>query len=181
MIGVVSRTRAVLVASSLLPALLLAGCSDDDPEPKFGPTPSATPSSASPSATATASALGPEETVRAWVDAQNAAMEGEDSSAVRALATSDCSTCDSLVDPVDEVITAGGRFETAGWTVDHLKAVNSESNSATVKAAITIAGGRTYPSADATPVKYDVDRSILEFKLRNVDGAWRIAFVGFLS
>src|SRR4051812_38018201 len=53
MIGRVSRTRAVLTALSLLPVLLVAGCSDDDPEPKFAPTPSESASSASPSSSAT--------------------------------------------------------------------------------------------------------------------------------
>ncbi|GAA4690079.1 DUF6318 family protein [Nocardioides conyzicola] len=178
MIGDVSRTRAALTAFTLLSVLGLAGCTDDDPEPKFAPPSSEAPTSPSTSA---AAALSPEDTVRAWVDAQNLAMTSGDSTEVRSLGTSDCESCDGLIDPIDAVIDAGGRFETSGWTVDRAKQVSDNSDETTVKAAVTIAAGRTYNSSDAEPVVYGVDRSILQFKLRQTDGRWLVAFVGFLS
>lgn len=178
MIGGVSRTRAALTALTLIPTLLVAGCSDDDPKPKFEPPPSEAPSSAS---TSPAAAADPVAVVRSWVEAQNLAMSSGDTTEVRSLGTDDCKSCDGLIDPIETVIEAGGRFETSGWTVDKADSVAGEGNKATVKAAITIAAGRTYNSADAEPIEYEVDHSIVEFKLEQVDGQWLIAFVGFLS
>jgi len=180
MIGAVSRTRAVLTALSVIPVLLVAGCTDDDPKPKFEPPSSEAPTSATPTSPSP-SAADPVSVVRHWVDAQNLAMSSGDSSEVRALGTSDCGSCNGLIDPIDKVIDAGGRFETTGWSVDRAKMVADGQSESTVKAAVTIAAGRTYNSAGAEPVEYDVDRSILEFKLKQVDGQWLVAFVGFVS
>ena len=82
----VTRLRA-LVAVLLLSAAL--GC-EDEPTPNI---PDPTPSSSAPSPTETESspttsptpeALTPEETVRAWVDARNQALQNGDTAAVRA-------------------------------------------------------------------------------------------------
>lgn len=176
MIGAVSRTRAVLVAL-LLSTAGLAGCTDDDPEPAPPPT---TTAPTSPSTTADAPD-DPEDTVRAWVEAQNDAMRNGDTRDVRSLSTGDCKSCDGLIRPVEQVFAAGGRFETAGWTVDHLKETMSIDGRSTVKAAVTISAGKTYQTADADPVAYEAQGSILEFRLARVDGQWRVSFVGFTS
>ena len=74
------RTRWAL--ATLLAVCLVGACSDDDPEPDIAdPTASASSSSAtvSPSPTVSATpALGPEDTVRAWVEARNAALQDGD-------------------------------------------------------------------------------------------------------
>ena len=70
--------RSPLAALALLLALACASCSDDEPEPKFGPPESTSPA---PTETDTTSEppepLDPEETVRAWVEARNAAIAGQ--------------------------------------------------------------------------------------------------------
>ena len=57
-------------------ALACAACNDDDPEPRFGPPESTSPA---PTETETTSELpeplDPEETVRAWVEAQNVTLQ----------------------------------------------------------------------------------------------------------
>ena len=67
--------RSPLAALALMLALACAGCSDDDPEPRFGPPESTSPA---PTETGTTSEppepLDPEETVRAWVEARNTAL-----------------------------------------------------------------------------------------------------------
>ncbi len=81
------RTRWAL--ATLLAVCLVGACSDDDPQPDIAePTPSAPSSSATVSTSPTESAtptLGPEETVRAWVDAWNEALRTGDTASVRAL------------------------------------------------------------------------------------------------
>ena len=119
MIGDVSRTRAALTALLLIPALLLAGCSDDDPEPKFAPPSSEAPTSPSTSA---AAALSPEDTVRAWVDAQNEALRTGDTSDMDALGTPDCRGCSDFSQPIRRVIADGGRYIGGEWSIDAAKA-----------------------------------------------------------
>ena len=78
--------RSPLAALALLLALACAACNDDDPEPRFGPPESTSPA---PTETETTSEppepLDPEETVRAWVEAQNLALRTGETQDVRAL------------------------------------------------------------------------------------------------
>lgn len=55
----VTRTRTVITAFTLVSVLALGACSDDDPEPKFAPTPS--PSTSAPTSPSTTAASGPVE------------------------------------------------------------------------------------------------------------------------
>lgn len=176
MIGAVSRTRTAL-AALLLSTAGLAGCAEDDPDP----APPAPSSEAPAPSSATPTAMGPVETVRAWVEAQNEAMSDGDSSRVRSLSTADCRSCDGLIRPIEEVMEAGGRFETAGWSVDHAKQTSHDERRAVIKAAITIAAGKTYPSEGTEPVAYEADGVIVEFKLDAVDGQWLVSFIGFVA
>ncbi len=70
--------RFAMYAATLAMVPALAGCGGD-PEPQFTPSqsPSAT-ASASPSADPTPKALSREATVRAWVEARNAALASGD-------------------------------------------------------------------------------------------------------
>lgn len=168
--------------SALVLALLAAStvaCTSTDPQPRI-PARTGTPS-ASSSASEPASASGPVATVRAWVAAQNHAMQTGDTSQVRSLSAASCQSCDGLVDPIDEVYRRGGYFKTAGWHVDSAKQANAKSTRSTVKAAITIAGGRTLSATNAEPVRYSRERSLMVFRLSLDEGRWLVAFVGFLS
>ena len=82
-----TRLRTLAMALLLCAAL---GCEDEptpnipDPAPtSSAPSPSETESS--PTSSPTAEVLTPEETVRAWVDARNQALQNGDTRAVRAL------------------------------------------------------------------------------------------------
>ena len=182
MIGVVSRTRAVLTAAVLLSALVLGGCTDDDPEPKFGPTESTSPSSpTSPSTTAAAADLSPEDTVRAWVDARNAALASGDVAAVEELSASGCTTCQDSLDPIRQVHADGGSFDTDGWTVDSARLKSRSGDKARVTGAITYAAGTTVPKAGAAPVSYGLERHIVVVDLTRTDDRWQVNFFGYLS
>src|SRR6478609_11779950 len=120
MIGDVSRTRAALTALSLIPALLVTGCSDDDPKPKFGPTPSATPSSTPSSATSgpttplptlppEAQGTGPdaaEAFVKFYWATVNYAQATGDIDALRKLGDNSCKACRGGVGYLEEVFAA---------------------------------------------------------------------------
>lgn len=166
----------------LLALLVLAGCSGDDPEPKFAPTPTSSPTQASPSEpSATPERRSPEQTVRAWVEARNEALQDGDTTAVEALSAKDCETCQNQIDPIRQLYADGGHFETDGWTVVSSRLKSRSGPRAAVDTAIKYAAGRTIPEADAEPVTYPVERHIVVFKLTAIGGAWRIQFVGYLS
>lgn len=132
MIGDVSRTRAALTALTLIPALLLAGCSDDDPEPKFGPTPSSeAPTSASTSSSAststepsTAAAVTAADFIGDWFERFSAAMVSGDTTEIRLRSSKSCTSCSALADQIDSIYARGGSLRTAGWSVDEARQVS---------------------------------------------------------
>lgn len=125
MIGAVSRTRATLTALTLIPTLLVAGCTDDDPKPKFEPPSSDAPTSATHSSTATTvppqpelpaaaqkrSDAGAEAFVRYWLDVVNFAQLTGDTSELGALNDVRCSGCRGIVKAIDSAYQSGGRIE----------------------------------------------------------------------
>src|SRR4051812_26261754 len=118
----ISRTRWVVAA--LLAACLLGACDDSDPKPDIAdPTPSATSSSptvSTPTNSPTAS-LGPDETVRAWVAAWNAALTSGDAASLSQYETPDCRNCDGLAKVIDDVTAAGGSFTGGMWSIVNSK------------------------------------------------------------
>jgi hypothetical protein len=179
------RTRWAL--ATLLAACLLGGCSDDDPEPKVGsdPTPSESSStltvSASPTVTSATPAVSPEDVVRNWVAARNAALRSGDTAQLRSLTDVSCGPCVSLITSIEEVYADGGSYDTEGWTVKSAKARDPDSSRPTVDAAVVVAGGTTIDAAGADPVTYGPENHIMLFKLHLVDGRPLIDFVGFVS
>ena len=101
MIGGVSRTRATLTALTLIPTLLVAGRSDDDPKPKFEPPPSEAPSSASTSPTA--GRRPSQKNRREWVEAQNSAHTGDTYGRWGHSATDPAGRASGLIEPITRV------------------------------------------------------------------------------
>jgi len=122
MIGGVNRTRAVIAALSVIPVLLVAGCSDDEPKPKFDPTPSVSPTSPSTSpaggsarpslpadaqGTDTAAA---EAFVEFYWQTVNYAQATGDVDALRRLGDDSCKACQGGVEYLEEVFAADGQI-----------------------------------------------------------------------
>ncbi len=172
--------RSPLAALALLLALACAACNDDDPEPRFGPPESTSPA---PTGTETTSEppepLGPEETVRAWVEAQNLALRTGETQDVRALGPK-CSSCDDFIVPIEETYDAGGSYETAGWQIVSLKNQDLKANAADVSAAIKFARGKRIPERGAEPVHFAKQQHIMAFELNKTSMGWRVTLVGFV-
>ena len=168
--------------------VLLVGCSEDDPRPRMAPTPtpSATPTpsqmlSVEPTPIESPEVLGPEGTVRAWIEARNQAMATGDTADVTALSGSGCSSCRDLIAPIEETYAQGGRYETSGWTVVRSKVEGNVDAIASVTVALRLAGGTTYDSAEAAPINYPAERRIAVFELaKDVDTTWLVSLIGFL-
>lgn len=105
----VRRHAAALLAA----ALLLAGCSDD-PEPRFQPT--ETPSPTESSSTAEPEAQSPEEFVREWFELSFQMQNSGETEAFRA-ASKDCATCNDIADRVDDIYGAGGMIRLASQEI----------------------------------------------------------------
>lgn len=128
MIGVVNRARAVLTALLVVSALSLAGCSGDEPEPRFAPPSSEAPGS--PSTTATSGPAEPqlpeaakgtdaaaaEAFVKHYWSMVNYAQATGDVDGLRALGLR-CVTCDRGIDSIVEVYEAGGSIRGGVGTV----------------------------------------------------------------
>jgi hypothetical protein len=177
-------TRAVIAAAAvLLAGPTLAGCSGGDPVPKVEPSSSgSSPAASSGSPSPSQVALSPEETVRAWVKAQNDAMATGDTSALENLSADHCRTCDQFIDPITTVYQAGGWFKTRGWSVDGTHQRHGSGRLRIVDAALTFASGTTLRHRGEEPVRYGSEKHLLVFRLRRAQSdGWRVVFVGFLS
>jgi hypothetical protein len=183
----VARLRA-LGAAVLLAALLSAvlGC-EDEPEPDIAdPTPSATAPSpseteSSPTTSPTPEALTPEETVRAWVDAWNAALQSGDLSSLKELEADNCRNCSNLSNVIKEVFAAGGSFSGGEWSID--KAVTVEESARRVKMTVgmSVAAGSTVNAAGEDPVTYEAEKRLVVFELTAASGAWQIDVIELRS
>ncbi|NYD43115.1 hypothetical protein [Nocardioides panaciterrulae] len=183
------RSRSAFAALGLLLACALAGCSSQDPVPKVAPasgmSESVSPSASDPaseSATATPSKKArPVAVVRSWVAARNKALRGEGVDDVRELSAPSCRTCDGLIEPIEEIYSSGGHFDTAGWRIAKARLRSTGSSRAVVDAGVVMAGGTTVSEAGATPNEYPPERHMAVFKLQPSEKGWLVSFLGFLS
>jgi hypothetical protein len=110
----VRRTAAALLTAGLL----LTGCSDD-PEPRFEPT--ETPSPTESSATAEPQAQSPEEFIREWF-ALNTEMQNTGETEAFLSLSRNCQACEDLAERVDSIYSAGGFIRLKRQEVMSIKA-----------------------------------------------------------
>lgn len=170
-----------LGALALAASLALSACSSDAPEPKIAPEQSPSTSTAAASPSPEPGATRPEEAVRAWVEARNQALQDGDVAQVRALSSASCDTCDELIRPIDKVYDNGGHYETQGWKIAGAKVESQTPDRAKVNVGLSYAPGTTVPSAGADPVRYDEEKHIATFRLRNTGDGWLVDFISYLS
>jgi hypothetical protein len=123
--------------------------------------------------------MSPEETVRAWVDARNQALQDGDTTAVRALSAAECRSCEELISPIEEVYAAGGSFDTSGWNVAGARQTSQDPIK--VATGIDVAAGSTIPEAGAEPVGYEAEKHAVRFELVQAGGGLKVSLVLFLS
>ena len=171
--------RTPLAALALVAALGV-GC-DDEPEPDFAPPETTSPAPSDPTTTDSPEPekLSPEETVRAWVEAQNLALRTGDTSEASVLSQA-CDACKDFIDPIKETYEAGGRYRTNGWRIVSLELQSSEGANAKVAAGIEFAGGRRIPEAGAQPVIFGPEKHIMLFELSRAATVWQINLMGFV-
>jgi hypothetical protein len=124
----VRSIRRYVVAAVLLP-LLATGCSDD-PQPKFEPSPSDSPSEptsdpAQPKAWEVKSDKGAVAFATHWMDVLSGAMNGSgDTSALRDISAPECELCEDFAQRLDRIRSSGGFYRSDGWRVLQAVPVN---------------------------------------------------------
>lgn len=176
-----ARLRALGVALLATGLLCATAACQDEPKPDIAdPTPTSpapSPTESSPTTSPTAEALTPEETVRAWVDAQNTALETGDTGGLVALAASDCADCAEFVKSIDDVYAAGGHFEGGRWRFVR-GTLDQESASVTVfTCGIRIAAGSVVKADGAPPESYPADSLLFKFGLGRSGPRWTISTI----
>jgi hypothetical protein len=126
----VRRTTAAVLAAGLL----LAGCSDD-PEPRFEPTESPSPTETSSSAAPEAQS--PEEFIREWFELNTEMQNTGETEAFLALSRG-CKTCKELASRIEGIYAAGGNVAIAYQKVQSVDARGGEEFSVMVNAAPTV-------------------------------------------
>jgi hypothetical protein len=176
----VKRSRLAITFGLVVPALVLGGCSGD-PEPKFAPPESSSPSAVSTSPSPRQAPANPVATVRAWVEAQNDALRTGDTEELEALSADPCQACDDFIKPIQRVYRKGGYFHTKGWKVVAAKTRPGSKDPFVVNAGVSIAGGTTLTKRGAEPVVYGPDKRIVVFRVVEQESHLVVSFLGFLS
>ncbi|GAB2773602.1 hypothetical protein GCM10027020_28640 [Nocardioides salsibiostraticola] len=178
-----SRMRRSVIAAALT-GLVLTGCSgsgEPEVESTFTPSPTASSSSAAPTAEPTEPALGPEETVRAWVEARNTALLSGDVSKVTALSDAGCEPCAASIQAIADIYAAGGSIESDGWKIVSSRVGAKSVDRAEIRVGLVYSPGVTVTEEGAPPVRFEESKRIATFRLTNGQGAWVVSFLGFLS
>ncbi|WP_322920157.1 hypothetical protein [Nocardioides renjunii] len=119
------HVRRALAAALAVP-LLLAGCSEDKPEPKMpDPPPTSTSPTDEPTETETAEAESAEGFIRRWVKAGDEMQVTGETDEYDAM-TPDCAACQSFVASVADVYAEGGSAKFAGSKIVQVKRVGDE-------------------------------------------------------
>lgn len=174
---------------------LIAGCSDDDPEPKVAdptdsssaastgsPTPDPSPSPTAPVApTLPAEAQGTdaaaaEAFVRFYWETVNYAQATGDTESLRQLGDNSCSACTSGADGIEETFQGGGSILGGEVLVSRATARRVTSRVGAAFAVNVEASTRpqVVRAPDGSSQKFEGGESAFQFILRVLDGAWSV-------
>jgi hypothetical protein len=186
----VRRTLAAAVAAVL--ALSLAACSEDDPEPKFTPTESTSPSTPHSSPTVPPKTEPWEKNTRAgavafvkhWIAVFNDAQDDGDVAELRALSESKCKTCNFFADRTEAIYANGGFYRSKGWEVLKAAVAPPEGlprNERVLLLQILRRAERSKESSTADVVRNPDSEASYEAHLRWTDEGWRMKSVALVT
>jgi hypothetical protein len=173
------RSLRPTLASLLAVAVLMAtsGCSDDpsaDPSLPASTQP-VTSSSPTESETTSTKPQSPIKFVRAWVDAENVAINSGDVTSLLSFEAPSCFNCKQLLKPITRIYQAGGFIHTKGWRM--LRPVVSDAGQHQVLVTMLIRGsGETVKrSANSKIEHHHADRYGFSITLTPKAHSWIIA------
>lgn len=183
---------SVLLASTLLAALLLSGCTGDEPDPPASSSTSTSPTEtpvdtarptltapALPDAATVGDAAGAEAFVRHWIDLLNYAYATGDAEPVKAVSDAGCEACQTIFSVVQQRAAGSKRLE--GGLIK-LVSVRSPPPDDLGLVGVSV----RYEQADGVEIAPDGSRTTVTgsppdnfgFALTYDDGAWAMAGAG---
>ena len=179
-----------LTASAVLLGCLLAGCSEDAPEPEPLPSPSSSsapsagpPESVSPSPDREPPTMPPEARgtsraaaeafARHYVDLINYAMHSGDTSPMRRAAQRACSGCNVIAEAIDDVYGGSGRVVGGDWLVRSVTSTGTSDTLPLVRMRLLITRQMVYDSPSARPSTSTPSRGRLEILLVDRAHHWK--------
>src|SRR4051794_19475222 len=121
------RRRTVLVGAVITLVLVLTGCGSDNPKPSppasSSASPSASPSAVAPTMPAEAKGTGPEAAkafVKHYLNVLGYAARTGEVDELRALAGSDCKSCEGVIAKIDKIYASGGRAVGCGYGAENV-------------------------------------------------------------
>lgn len=183
--------RAVVPLLALL-LLALAGCSGDDPEPKFEPTPSSAPTSASvdptqsptgpvePTLPVDAEAdtkVGAEAFVRYWIELVNFAQATGVTAKLERLNDMRCSGCRGVTDAIGTAYETGGRIEGGEWSAGRMRELPLDYGADWAAFARARTDAQAVFDSDGHKTKYSGAPFRLFVYVAWTDGAWTMRWL----
>lgn len=159
----VRRTVAALVGA----VLLLAGCAGD-PEPRFTPTQSPSPTESETSAEPEAQT--PEEFIREWFRVGTAMQNTGDTATFRSM-SDDCEPCETFADDIEAVYDAGGYISIESERVLDVKQMESGDYVVNVRSTPT----KFRESSDAQVDSFPGGVNTYQVTLTGRNGSWLLA------
>jgi hypothetical protein len=170
----VRRTAAL----ALVAALVLAGC-QEEPEPRFEPTPSDSSPPTDPE-TDEPAAQTAEEFIQEWVDLQREMQNSGETEAFLA-ASEECHACIELAELVAGYYEAGGYVETRGWTlttlIRHSETGPTLEFEARIKSAPTVYLEQSGGTVERLPAGKGRER----FVVRRSDRGWQMVEIAEIA
>ena len=181
--------RIVVAAGALALGLLTAAC-QSNPEPAPLPSTSPTVSTSSPAPSSSPAATPPtipaeaqgtskksaKAFVRYYVDAINFATTTGNTRGVRSDTLSRCASCVALLDKIDAVYAAGGRFSGDGWTILDIKYQPFQPRTEPVlSVGIRVGAQRMVEKAGSAPEHFKGGRNRLTVTLLWTKPQWKVA------
>jgi hypothetical protein len=174
------RSLRLALASLLAAAVLIAssGCSDDPSAPSLtASTQPVTSSSPTESETTSTKPQSPIKFVRAWVDAENVAINSGDVTPLLTFEAQSCFNCKQLLKPIKRIYGAGGFIHSKGWRMEHANAVDSGGNSVLVTMLVATSVEIVRPSEGAPIERHKPDKLGFSLTLTPKAGSWVITEV----
>ncbi|WP_154402762.1 DUF6318 family protein [Nocardioides speluncae] len=158
-------------------ALVLAGCSDDPPEPKPHDPPSSSEPTTAPPTSEPPKAQTPEEAIREWLATSYEAQKSGDTTELRALARP--GSCHKLADRIDQIYAAGGWVKPAKERILSIKLREKRPEGRQIYRVPTTTGPWSVKASDGAAIsKRTGGEATYQFELRAFGGQWTMTSCG---
>jgi hypothetical protein len=172
-VGVCKPRLPVLVAGLVL---VLAGCSEGDPEPRMAPTESvaSTPSTSAPTVSPSPSVPGEAAFIAQFFEEISSAISDGDPSGFLAMTSGRCENCEVIARNLAGAYEDGGHIEGGLWTVKSTSFERQTGVGSIWNAEVETARERWF-DGDDEPIKIVRSDTVeVLIALEATDGGWRV-------